>query len=77
VVAAAVRDAAGRDPELSTSGGTSDARFIRLLCPVVELGLVGTTMHQVDERAPVAEILQLQAVYERLIERYFEAFAET
>ena len=76
VVAAAVRDAAGRDPELSTSGGTSDARFIRALCPVVELGLVGATMHQVDERAPIAEILQLQATYERLIERYFEAFGE-
>lgn len=75
VVAAAVYDAAGRTPELSTSGGTSDARFIRALCPVVELGLVGTTMHQVDERAPVAEILQLQAVYERLIERYFATFA--
>ena len=74
VVAAAVRDVAGRDPELSTSGGTSDARFIRALCPVVELGLVGTTMHQVNERAPVAEIQQLQAVYERLIARYFEAF---
>ena len=76
VVAAAVRDVAGRDPELSTSGGTSDARFIRALCPVVELGLVGATMHQVDERAPIAEILQLQATYERLIERYFEAFGE-
>jgi succinyl-diaminopimelate desuccinylase len=74
VVAGAVREAAGREPELSTSGGTSDARFIRALCPVVELGLVGTTMHQVDERAPVAEIRQLQAVYARLIERYFQAF---
>jgi succinyl-diaminopimelate desuccinylase len=76
VVAAAVRDVAGRDPELSTTGGTSDARFIRALCPVVELGLVGKTMHQVDEAAPIAEILQLQAVYERLIERYFAAFKE-
>jgi succinyl-diaminopimelate desuccinylase len=76
LVAAAVCDAAGREPELSTSGGTSDARFIRALCPVVELGLVGKTMHQVDERAPVAEILQLQAVYERLIARYFEAFGD-
>jgi len=76
LVAAAVRDVAGRDPELSTSGGTSDARFIRALCPVVELGLVGKTMHQIDERAPVAEILQLQAVYERLIERYFAAFGD-
>jgi succinyl-diaminopimelate desuccinylase len=75
VVAAAVGDVAGRSPELSTTGGTSDARFIRALCPVVELGLVGTTMHQVDERAPVEEILKLQAVYERLIARYFEAFA--
>ncbi len=74
VVAAAVCDVASRAPELSTTGGTSDARFIRALCPVVELGLVGTTMHQVDERAPVAEIRQLQAVYERLISRYFAAF---
>ncbi|MBA4794258.1 MAG: succinyl-diaminopimelate desuccinylase [Phenylobacterium sp.] len=74
VVAAAVRDVAGRDPELSTTGGTSDARFIRALCPVVELGLVGKTMHAVDERAPVAEIRDLQAVYERLIARYFERF---
>ena len=74
IAAAAVRDVAGRDPELSTSGGTSDARFIRALCPVVELGLVGKTMHQVDERAPVAEIRQLQAVYEKLIERYFLTF---
>jgi succinyl-diaminopimelate desuccinylase len=76
VAAAAVQDITGRRPELSTTGGTSDARFIRALCPVVELGLVGATMHQVDERAPVAEILKLQAVYERLIERYFAAFSE-
>jgi len=74
VVAAAVKDVAGREPELSTTGGTSDARFIRALCPVVELGLVGTTMHAVDERVPVAEIEQLQAVYGRLITRYFETF---
>ena len=75
LVAAAVQEVAGRAPELSTTGGTSDARFIRALCPVVELGLVGKTMHAVDERAPVAEIRMLQAVYERLIERYFAAFA--
>ena len=74
LVAAAVADVAGHAPELSTSGGTSDARFIRTLCPVVELGLVGKTMHQVDEAAPVAEIRRLQAVYEALIRRYFEAF---
>jgi succinyl-diaminopimelate desuccinylase len=72
LVAAAVQDVTGAPPELSTTGGTSDARFIRALCPVVELGLVGKTMHQVDEGAPVAEIERLQAVYERLIARYFE-----
>ncbi len=75
VISAAVADVAGKPPELSTTGGTSDARFIRDLCPVVELGLVGKTMHAVDERAPVSEIHQLQAVYERLISRYFAAFA--
>ena len=75
VVAAAVREGAGVEPELSTTGGTSDARFIRSLCPVVEFGLVGTTMHAVDERVPVEEIRQLQTVYERLIAGYFKAFA--
>ena len=74
LVADAVADVAGQRPDLSTTGGTSDARFIRALCPVVELGLVGKTMHSVDERAPVAEIRQLQAVYERLIARYFGTF---
>jgi succinyl-diaminopimelate desuccinylase len=75
VVAAAVRSVTGRDPELSTTGGTSDARFIRALCPVVEFGLVGTTMHKANERAPIAEIHALSAIYERLIEGYFAAFA--
>ncbi|MGA0605563.1 succinyl-diaminopimelate desuccinylase [Phenylobacterium sp. VNQ135] len=73
LVAAAIRDVTGADPELSTSGGTSDARFIRALCPVVEVGLVGRTMHQVDERAPVDEIRRLQAVYGRILARYFAA----
>lgn len=72
LVAAAVRDVTGNDPELSTSGGTSDARFIRAMCPVVELGLVNKTMHAVDERAPVEEIRQLQKVYAALIARYFK-----
>lgn len=73
LVAAAVADVTGAMPELSTSGGTSDARFIRALCPVIEVGLVGRTMHQVDERAPVEEIRTLQKVYARIIERYFAA----
>lgn len=71
LVAAAVADVTGAAPELSTSGGTSDARFIRALCPVIEVGLVGKTMHQVDERAPVEEIRTLQKVYARIIQRYF------
>jgi succinyl-diaminopimelate desuccinylase len=75
VIVAAVGDATGRVPELSTTGGTSDARFIRALCPVVEFGLVGSTMHQVDERVPVEEIRQLTGAYEALINRYFAAFA--
>jgi succinyl-diaminopimelate desuccinylase len=74
VVAKAVEEALGRAPELSTSGGTSDARFIRALCPVVEFGLVGTTMHAVDERTPVAEVVALTGAYQRIIERYFERF---
>lgn len=75
VIVAAVGDATGRVPELSTTGGTSDARFIRALCPVVEFGLVGSTMHQVDERVPVEEVRQLAHAYEALINRYFAAFA--
>ncbi len=73
--ARAVKATLGRDPELSTAGGISDARFIRSLCPVVELGLVGATMHAVDECAPVADIQALTDIYRRLIEAYFTAFA--
>ena len=72
----AVQDAVeaelGRRPEASTTGGTSDARFIRALCPVLELGLVGQTMHQIDERVPTAELETLTAVYRRVIETVFE-----
>ena len=61
----------GIRPELSTSGGTSDARFIKHHCPVVEFGLVGKTMHQVDERVEVAQIGQLTTIYERILSDYF------
>lgn len=71
VVVAAVQDTLGRAPELSTTGGTSDARFIRALCPVVELGLVGTSIHKVDEQSPVADILALERTYRRLAKRFF------
>ncbi|MEO7027672.1 MAG: succinyl-diaminopimelate desuccinylase [Caulobacteraceae bacterium] len=73
LVAAAVAAETGRSPELSTSGGTSDARFIRALCPVVELGLVGETMHAVDERVAIGDIHALTAIYRRLIDTYFAA----
>ncbi|HYG28249.1 MAG TPA: succinyl-diaminopimelate desuccinylase [Caulobacteraceae bacterium] len=75
VLAGAVEEALGVTPELSTTGGTSDARFIRSLCPVVEFGLVGATMHAIDERTPVAEIEALARAYQRIIERYFERFS--
>jgi succinyl-diaminopimelate desuccinylase len=71
LVAGAVREVTGRTPLLSTSGGTSDARFIKDYCPVIEFGLVGATMHQVDERTPVADLVTLTAVYRRILERYF------
>lgn len=75
LVAGAVREATGQEPELSTSGGTSDARFIRALCPVVEFGLTGTTMHKVDEQVPVAELEALRNAYREIIRRYFQKFA--
>ncbi len=68
---AAIEDVTGRKPELSTSGGTSDARFISRYCPVIEFGLVGQTMHQIDERTPVADLEKLTRIYRGLLERYF------
>lgn len=72
LVSAAVKDVTGRKPELSTTGGTSDARFIQAYCPVIEFGTVGQTMHQVDERVALSDIDQLTAVYRRAIERFFK-----
>jgi succinyl-diaminopimelate desuccinylase len=71
LVAGAVAEVTRRKPELSTTGGTSDARFIKSYCPVVEFGLVGQTMHQVDERVAVADLATLTAVYRRVLEKYF------
>jgi succinyl-diaminopimelate desuccinylase len=68
---AAIAEVTGHQPKLSTSGGTSDARFIKDYCPVLEFGLVGQTMHAVDERTPVADLVMLTAVYRRIIEKYF------
>ncbi|MCK1388883.1 succinyl-diaminopimelate desuccinylase [Bradyrhizobium sp. 21] len=67
----AIEEVTGRKPELSTSGGTSDARFISSYCPVIEFGLVGQTMHQVDERVPVVDLEKLTKVYRGILARYF------
>jgi succinyl-diaminopimelate desuccinylase len=73
LVAGAIRDVAGIEPELSTTGGTSDARFIRSYCPVLEFGLVGETMHKVDEKSAVEDLRTLSRVYETVLDRYFSA----
>jgi succinyl-diaminopimelate desuccinylase len=71
----AVHAVTGRTPQLTTGGGTADARFIKDHCPVIEFGLVNATIHQVDERVPVADLEQLTAIYERFIAAYFAAAA--
>jgi succinyl-diaminopimelate desuccinylase len=70
-IGAAIRDVAGAAPSASTNGGTSDARFFKDVCPVVEFGLVGETMHQVDERVPLAELTKLTAIYRRFLDIHF------
>ena len=73
LVAGAVRDVAGVEPELSTTGGTSDARFISRYCPVLEFGLVGETMNKVDEKSAIEDLKTLSRVYETVLDRYFAA----
>jgi succinyl-diaminopimelate desuccinylase len=68
---AAIEEVTGRRPELSTTGGTSDARFISSYCPVIEFGLLGQTMHQVDERTSVEDIEKLTQIYRGILARYF------
>ena len=68
----AVESVAGQKPVLSTSGGTSDARFITNICPVAEFGLVGQTMHQVDEHVDAADIDQLTKIYHEMLVRFFK-----
>lgn len=75
LVKAAVIDSTGQTPEFTTGGGTSDARFIKNYCPVVECGLVGDTMHQVNERVPVKDVEALTRIYTAIIDRYFQAFS--
>ena len=76
VISAACRSVLQLEPDLSTTGGTSDARFIKDYCPVVEFGLVGQTMHKIDERTDVADIVRLTDIYEAIITGYFTGNSE-
>jgi succinyl-diaminopimelate desuccinylase len=69
VVVEAIREETGQEPELSTSGGTSDGRFLIQLCPVVDFGLPNATMHKVGETAAVEDIRALSRIYERIIRK--------
>lgn len=71
VVSGAVQTVTGKTPDLSTSGGTSDARFIKDACPVCEFGLVGLTMHKADERAALTDLNNLTDIYHRVLQGYF------
>jgi succinyl-diaminopimelate desuccinylase len=71
LVVAAIDEVTGRKPDLNTGGGTSDARFITHYCPVIEFGLVGQTMHQIDERTPVSDLEKLTRIYRGILDRYF------
>jgi len=71
MVRGVVAQETNRQPVLSTSGGTSDARFVKDHCPVLEFGLVGAHMHQVDERVPAQQVRQLKVIYQRILERFF------
>lgn len=75
VLVAAITAQTGRAPEMSTGGGTSDARFIAQYCPVAECGLPGPTMHKADECVPLADVRALTALYAAFLERYFGASA--
>ena len=70
-LSAVIRDRIGLTPETSTAGGTSDARFFGGVCPVVEFGLVGNTMHQIDEHVPVADLTALTAIYRAFLDQFF------
>jgi succinyl-diaminopimelate desuccinylase len=71
LVTRAIEAVTGRTPALSTSGGTSDARFIKDVCPVLEFGLVGETAHKIDENVAVADLAGLSAIYARVLAAYF------
>jgi succinyl-diaminopimelate desuccinylase len=72
----AIEGVTGRKAELSTTGGTSDARFVKDYCPVAEFGLIGQTMHKVDERARVEDIQALAGIYRHVLDRFFATWKQ-
>jgi succinyl-diaminopimelate desuccinylase len=72
LVIKAAEEATGVKTKISTSGGTSDARFIKNYCPVIDLGLLSNTMHQIDEHAPIEDLKRLTKIYRKILDRYFE-----
>ena len=74
LVSTAIREVSGKNdnPEMSTDGGTSDARFIKNYCEVLELGLVNRTLHQVNEYVDLSDLKELHDIYLRILEKYFE-----
>ena len=75
LVATTIRDELDFKPETSTSGGTSDARFMQKLCPVIEFGLVGSSMHKINENVQTSQIIELTRLYQKLLENYFKTFS--
>ena len=71
MISAVVAEVTGRTPALSTTGGTSDARFIKDYCPVIEFGLLSQQMHKTDEHVATTDLVALTAIYRRILERYF------
>jgi succinyl-diaminopimelate desuccinylase len=71
MIGKAITEVTGRTPVLSTTGGTSDARFIKDYCPVIEFGLLSQQMHKVDEHVATADLVALTGIYRRILERYF------
>ena len=71
LVGRVIEDELGIIPIMSTTGGTSDARFVKTVCPVIEFGLVGKSMHSVDERVDISQIGQLKTIYKRVLRDYF------
>ena len=72
MVSKAITEVTGLTPKLSTTGGTSDARFIKDYCPVIEFGLLSQQMHKIDEHVATADLVALTAIYRHILERYFE-----